>query len=233
MIIGSGLMARSFHAYADKQEIVVFASGVSNSKETNPAAFDREKDLLSKTLETLGDKKIIYFSTCSIEDPSLSGSAYVQHKKMMEQLIAKTAADWHVFRLPQVVGPTESPTLVHFLFDAIAFQKPFLVQTRATRNLIWHEDIYKITAEITPDEHFCNQILNIASPFHLKVSDIVAMIEEELHISAHKTLINEGGSYMIDTIEIERLTTSMNIFSDDYPREVIRKYGRYFKEENR
>jgi hypothetical protein len=49
MIIGSGFIANSFRKfYFDRKNILIFASGVSNSKEKKKKNFEREVNLLKK-----------------------------------------------------------------------------------------------------------------------------------------------------------------------------------------
>jgi hypothetical protein len=43
MVVGDGMMTEAFSAFRDNAEVVIFASGVSNSLEIDPAAFHREK----------------------------------------------------------------------------------------------------------------------------------------------------------------------------------------------
>ena len=43
MIIGSGMLAKAFAHHAQEQQLLIFASGVSDSTETRPAAFLREE----------------------------------------------------------------------------------------------------------------------------------------------------------------------------------------------
>ncbi|WP_333850847.1 hypothetical protein [Epilithonimonas sp.] len=69
MIIGRGLIASLFRDM-DQENIIFFASGVSNSLETSPEEFLREENLIRKTFTENPDKLFIYFSTCSIYDSS-------------------------------------------------------------------------------------------------------------------------------------------------------------------
>ena len=50
MIIGSGLLASEFSDLEENNSIVIFASGVSNSLETNNAKFNREEQLITNTI---------------------------------------------------------------------------------------------------------------------------------------------------------------------------------------
>ena len=52
MIVGNGLIAKALQKI-DAPEMVFFASGVSNSLETNKTAFEREVNLLKKENQLL------------------------------------------------------------------------------------------------------------------------------------------------------------------------------------
>jgi len=77
MIIGNGDIAK---VLTDSENIVFFASGVSNSKCIDDKEFIREKTLL---LNTKADH-LVYFSTLSIYEKN---SPYTQHKLEMENLV--------------------------------------------------------------------------------------------------------------------------------------------------
>ncbi len=62
MIIGNGLIANLFKNN-DEEKVIFFASGVSNSLETDKSAFLREENLIRKTLEENPENAFIYFST--------------------------------------------------------------------------------------------------------------------------------------------------------------------------
>ena len=57
MIIGNGLIAKSFENY--NLDCILFASGVSSSKEKSRDNFLREVNLLKETISNNPDKKII------------------------------------------------------------------------------------------------------------------------------------------------------------------------------
>lgn len=48
MIVGNGLIAKEFLEYSNSKNILIFASGVSNSKEERVDEFLREENLLRK-----------------------------------------------------------------------------------------------------------------------------------------------------------------------------------------
>ena len=95
---------------------VVFASGVSNSTETDPAAFAREEALLREHLED--PRTLLYFSSCGVADEHEARRPYILHKRAMEDLVR--AHGGRIVRLPQVVGRTDNPhTLTNYLRDRI------------------------------------------------------------------------------------------------------------------
>src|SRR5690606_38120158 len=113
--------------------VIVFASGVSNSRETRRENFMRERTAVLSALNL--HRKLVYFSTCSIDDPSASHiSHYVRHKIEMESLIRKSNS-YLICRLPQVVGKSDNlNTLINYLFHCINTGAHFEVWKNATRN---------------------------------------------------------------------------------------------------
>ena len=69
MVIGDGMMAQAFGAFQGEPGVVVFASGVSNSLETRPEVFARERRLLERTRAAHPEALLVYFGTCSVDDP--------------------------------------------------------------------------------------------------------------------------------------------------------------------
>src|SRR5690349_6695322 len=104
MVIGNGMIAKRFNSYKDNKDVLIFASGVSNSKNRNQAQYDRESDLLEKTIEANPSKVLVYFSTCSIKDPGEANSPYVEHKKQLEDLIQKKLERYYIFRVSNIAG---------------------------------------------------------------------------------------------------------------------------------
>ena len=53
MIIGNGLLASSFNKIELENNILIFASGVSNSKEQDHSKYEKELNLLKDILKKL------------------------------------------------------------------------------------------------------------------------------------------------------------------------------------
>jgi len=224
MIIGNGLIASVCRQhFGDNPNVIVFASGVSNSRENRSEAFLREKLMLIEALHR--QKMILYFSTCSIEDYELRNTAYVMHKIEMETLV-QSAADYHIFRLPQVVGKTPNPnTLTNFICQNIVDGTHFLVWRHAKRNLIDIEDVASICSYLVQSSHANRKIINIATPFDLYVTELVTIFEIVLGIKANYSLVEAGGTSLIESSMALDAATKIGInFSNEYIEGLIRKY---------
>lgn len=227
MVVGSGLLANAFEAYIDNQEVVIYASGVSDSKEIIKGNFEREEKLLRKIINENQDKILVYFSTCSIEDNSVNKSLYVIHKKKMETLIQESHNKFYIFRLSQVVGEATNKTLVNFLFDSILNSKHMTINKKSTRNLIHVDDIFKIVSYIIVNKIYSNEITNIATPYNYFLLDIVSYIEKITNIRASYDLIEVGEEQDIDVLKIKSLNKNFNIFKKNYTYNVL---SRFFNE---
>lgn len=224
MVVGSGMIAQAFHKYIDNAGVVIFASGVSNSKENNPIAYSREENLLNRTIDENKDKTIVYFSTCSIYDNSVNSSKYVKHKVYMEKIVERRCDKFHIFRLPQVVGVTNSPTLVNYLFMSIKNHIPLTINKNSTRNLIHVDDVVKIISYLIDNKIYCNEITNIATPHNTMVLDIVVKIEKIMQMKANYQLIEFGAKQNIDISKMQELNIESDIFDINYTDEILSKY---------
>lgn len=225
MIVGNGLVAKAFFRdYADDEEVVIFASGVSNSKESRDEAFLREKQLLMNALTA--NKFMVYFSTCSVDDPELFNSPYVIHKKKMESLVREGTQRHAIFRLPQVVGNTHNPnTLTNYLYQKIVSGSAFQVWRYAKRNLIDIDAIASISNYLI--RHSLNERLtvNIASPFSISIPELVGIFETVLGKKANYTIVDAGGVYEINVEQIVDIANQLGVkFDETYIEKLIRKY---------
>ena len=224
MIIGSGMLAKTFGSYANDTNVLIFASGVSNSKEEENNAYEREKKLLAKSITDNPNKIIVYFSTCSIYDDSVNASTYVLHKKEMEKYVQKECVRYYIFRLPQVVGKTNSPTLVNYLWNSIKNEKEITVNKNSTRNLLYVDELLKIVRYLIDNNLFLNEITNIASSNNISVLEIVLEIEKIMQEKATYKLVDFGQQQNIDISKIQSLKIDWGIFEKQYTSKVLGKY---------
>lgn len=119
MIVGTGDIAS---VLIDKEDLLFFASGVSNSRETNPSAFEREMKLLFKQDHK---KHIVYFSSLSI---FYLDNAYTKHKKNMEILIKALFPHYTIVRLGNISWGKNPNTLINYVKNCIQNKKTFEIQ---------------------------------------------------------------------------------------------------------
>ena len=225
MVIGNGMMANAFAMRKNDEKHIIFASGVSNSTETSREAFLREERLLHHTIETHPSKITVYFSTCGIYDSTLQNSPYIHHKLEMERLLRKHSQAFIIFRLPQVVGHTHSPTLINFLYHKIINQQSFELWENSKRNLIDVQDVAKTVNYILDHQLFISQIVNLAAPYSNIIDDIIAILERLTQKRAVYQRLLKGGSYNIDLTQIQDIYRRLGInFGTNYTEDVIRKY---------
>src|SRR5882672_4521886 len=161
MVVGSGMMAQAFSAYAKNPRIVIFASGVSDSLETDSRAFSREQSLLAEVRNANSRALLVYFSTCSIEDAERRNTPYVKHKLAMESYLAKFPGQWLVFRLPLVIGHGHrGATFAQFLYRKISRGESFEVWANATRYPIDVDDVLAVAREFIEHRQSFNRRIN-------------------------------------------------------------------------
>lgn len=221
------MLAGAFSSYEKVENVVVLAAGVSNSNETSHRAFGRERRLVEQTLAGLGNKLLVYFSTCSVYDPDAIARPYVQHKLNIEKTVSGNAANYLVFRLPQVVGNTSNPeTLTNYLYNKVVSQQHFDIWKKAYRCVIDIDDVARIAAYIINNGTFRNKVVNIAQRPYL-VTDILRTLERILGKEAVCTCKMKGCRYDIETNDISQILKELNIeFGPDYLFRVLSKYYR-------
>ncbi|MGG7552575.1 NAD-dependent epimerase/dehydratase family protein [Chryseobacterium arthrosphaerae] len=221
MIIGNGILANAIRFY-DREDVIFFASGVSNSLEKNPAEFKREISLLKSVMNQHPDKKLIYFSTCSIYDASKTASPYVMHKLTIEKIIAEQHSNFIIFRVGNAVGRGGNPnTLINFLKSSILSENKLTIHNNARRILIGTDDIASFVGKYIND--FNHEIINLAYPYQYSLPEILSALEDHLGKKANYESVDEGSFY---NIEFNNLTE--DFFTDLSPNEYLKKlYSSY------
>lgn len=227
MLIGSGLLAQAFAGqFSQRDDVCIYAAGVSNSSCIDAQEFERERRLLSEALaEAKHAGVFVYFGTCSVADPEAQNTPYVQHKLAMEQLVAAHSS-YLILRLPQVAGKTPNPhTLLNFLYARISRSEAFNLWSKAKRNIIDIDDVAAIASQFIADDSARMATLNIANTSNDSMLDIVAAMERAVGKCAIYYLVERGSEYLIDTSAILPVLKNAGVkFDSDYLDMVIRKY---------
>lgn len=225
MVIGNGLIAKAFNHFKSDKQVVIFASGVSNSKEKDASQFEKEMDLIRDNCIQFPNAHFVYFSTTSIEDPSVWNNGYVKHKLIVESYIASNCPSYHIFRLSNVVGNTDNPnTIFNFFSRKIIYGEPFILWKGAFRNLIDINDVNRICTTLINNRSHCNQIINVAYPESIAVTEIITVLEKSLSNKAKYELVNLGDFYTIDTKIVADYFTGSEISAINYLENLIKKY---------
>lgn len=226
MVIGNGLIGKRFGPYQLNDAFVIFASGVSNSKNIDDNAYQREKELLQSVIQENADKTLVYFSTCSVYDPDEQTSKYVLHKKNMETLIQENCNQFHIFRVSNLVGISGNPnTVLNFFIQHIQHQINFDLWCNATRNLLDIDDMYRIVDHILQNRLYLCKVVNVANPVTHYVKEIIAAIESLWNIKANYIPIEKGSRFAIDITTITPIIRELGIrFEKDYLTILLQKY---------
>ena len=221
MIIGNGMIAKEFASYLDVEDIIIFASGVSNSNEQRISEFNREKKLLIKSI--VANKRFIYMSTTSIYDTYFEHSKYVKHKLEMEKIISTYSNNYIIIRLPQVAGKNNKFQLLGFLNKKIQTNEVFNLYD-IERNIIDIMDVKKICDIIIENNLFQNKIINIANTNNIIVMQLVSKMEKILRKKARYNIDNKSGNLFINIENIKYILDDLNINNDTYIDDLLEKY---------
>lgn len=219
MVIGKGMIANSLMNFKEDEELIIFASGVSNSGEMNQSAFQREIDLLEKYQDSKA--KLVYFSTCSIFDQSIKESSYILHKKKIENYIADNFKNYLILRLPTVIGNSTNPHIFfNFIKNKLINNQPLEIYKNATRYLFDVEDLQTIIEHLKNKE---NNILNVCYNNKLSVEEIVLYMHSKLNSSSEIIEYNKGFDFYVDNNEFQELfSKDLNIQKSGFS--IIDKY---------
>ncbi|MCA6066828.1 hypothetical protein JI747_006545 [Chryseobacterium sp. RG1] len=221
MIIGNGLIAKSLQ-HIDSDEVLFFASGVSNSLETEDSEFQREFTLLQNALTSYPHLRFFYFSTLSILDQSKKESRYVHHKKAMEEYITNYSNNYLIIRIGNLIGKGGNPnTLFNFFKNKILQNDSFEIHTEARRLILGIEDLSSFIAEIKNYKQ--NKVLNFSYPYYYKPKEIVSALETEIGKKSSHKEINDGDFYTVEFCE-EATDYFKEKEPNDYLKELVKKY---------
>jgi len=226
MVIGNGMIANRFSDYREDSDTVIFASGVSNSKDTVEEHFTRESRLLEQTLQQYPGKVFVYFSTCSVEDPDLASAPYVIHKKKTEAFIRNHVSNYYLFRISNLAGTSNNPyTLLNYFIFNILGNQPLTIWKNAYRNIIGVDDMFQLINYFLQQKVNRNTTINIANMANYPVPYIIATVEDHLGKKALATVVDRGDDYKIDVSATASLFGQLGIrFDSQYLSSLLKKY---------
>lgn len=197
MVIGSGLIASAFRPFSGVDDILIFASGVSNSTTAIDADYAREQQLLEDQAGT--SARLVYFSTCSLYDPTLRSSPYILHKARMEKLVSSLFPDHVILRLPNIIGPGSNPhTLGNHIRDYILDGRTLVIHRNACRYLMDVDILYPACEGMIRAEAFSGKVVDVCFDQPTGLPELVKVMEEVLGKTAVVTEVERGACYEVD-----------------------------------
>jgi UDP-2-acetamido-2,6-beta-L-arabino-hexul-4-ose reductase len=106
MVVGDGDIASVLPA---RDDLLFFASGVSDSSCVDEHRYDREARLL---LSQDSRAHIVYFSSLAV---FFADTRYTKHKRYMEVLVRENFPSWTIVRLGNITWGKNPSTLINYL----------------------------------------------------------------------------------------------------------------------
>lgn len=227
MIVGTGLIASQFNDWWKDKDVIIFASGVSNSKENRLHEYEREKELL-KTFHS-SNKLLVYFSTCHIFDEEQSDSFYVKHKLEIEDIVKRNFKNYFILRLPLVIGQNKNPnSLFNYFFTEIINKRVINIHKNAIRYFLDIENIEPMIKYVYENQNEWNKTVNMVFDDPIPVLKVIEFMESSIGLDARKNIINKGSNYIIsnDTFKKYKSKIFPTIKDEKYSERVFKKHLR-------
>jgi hypothetical protein len=225
MIIGNGLIGKVFEqSNFNHDEYIIFASGVSNSRLEDENEFNKEKSLLKQQI--IANKKIIYFSSIHVLDPSECNSMYVKHKKNMEAMIESSFSRYIIYRLPIVIGNGGNKySLFNYIYDSIVNNTCMNIYIDSYRYLI---DVQDVLCYIEKTAKTNNDVINLVFDKPFNIVNIIQCFEKIIKIKANYRKHPGGKYFKVDNSIFKNIihdSIDLSHYSEDkYITRMIKNY---------
>lgn len=223
MIAGNGLIAKKFFKnFHEKEDIVIFASGVSDSTEKRNSEFLKEKNILNLYLNNYKNAKFIYFS--SIMTINDMRSEYINHKKEIESIIQEKAKSYFIIRVPQIIGyGGNKKNIINDFKYKILNNKPLEIHKDTYRAIIDLDDLYDIVLQLINEIN--NEIINISYIQKIYIHDLAKLMSEILNKEINLIVKEKGFSIETEnSYIIDKIINSFKIDRTYYTQKCLKKY---------
>ena len=158
-IVGHGDIAS---VLPEREGITFFASGVSNSQETDEMEYQREKAML---LGQDRSQRLVYFGSLSI---FYSDTRYARHKREMEELVKENFPSYCIVRLGNITWGINPHTLINTLRTHVKKEEP--LEIKDVYRYVVDQDEFLHWVGLIPDDFNCE--INVPGR-RMKVKEIV------------------------------------------------------------
>ena len=220
-VIGNGLIATEMKKI-DKDDILFFCSGVSDSTVTSQKLFQREVDLLNSITINFEYSKIIYFSSFSFY---IDNKVYLDHKINIENQIKELNKKYIIIRLPQVIGDGgNSNNLIPFFVNSIKNSLTVDVY-EAFRSILDVGDLRRIVEYLLLDNF--NGEIDINYIELVRSENILSIISKVLKKSPKiNKYIRKSDSCVVNynSDYVTHLLRKLSIDEYEYTKRILEKY---------
>jgi hypothetical protein len=163
MIVGRGDIASILN---DREGVIFFVSGVSNSLEKCESEYEREHKLLSEQDKT---KCIFYISSITIDNKEkFEISRYLQHKKQMEDYIKSNFKNYNIIRIGNILWGNNPNTFLNYIKSKVKNNELFFISDEY-KFMISEKQLLSLTDNLPIDSQ--NQISVFGQM--VKVKDLI------------------------------------------------------------
>jgi nucleoside-diphosphate-sugar epimerase len=235
-VVGTGMIARAFESHtAELPPAIICASGVADSRCTDPSAFQRERELVRELARraVAQDARLVYFSGAPVYGPSTGKHAesdrpapvspYGRHKLECEAMIASCGARYLVLRLPNVVGAVGNPNQLLPSLVAQVAAGQVVVRAGATRDLLDVDDVVRVVRALIR-RGATDTIVNVASGVSTPVQELAEQIGAILGVSPTFAIVDGGDRQEFSTVLVRSLLSDYPQFDADYPARILTRY---------
>ncbi len=223
MVVGDGFIAEHIKTY-DRNNVIVFAEEVLDSKATDFKDFQFEEKILRNLIKLNADKKIVYLSTYSINDSSLSDQIYVQHKTAMEKIVKNISHNYLIIRKSNLFGAlAPEKSILPYLCNSIIRGDKIEVWANAFRNIL-DIDHFMLMYNKVLNENIINDTIFLVNPQEFSIREIIRCCEKVIGKIANVELISKGAKFYYDTKLSGDLFDDLAISKEFYLENLLRKY---------
>lgn len=236
-IVGRGMIAKGLEGTDSKMSnVLIFASGVSNSLCADQKEYDREYEMLCKSILEckVNNQKIVYFSSAGAvygdyeavkdeQSPLFPQTMYGKYKVLAESVIINSGIEYLILRLPNVVGPKQNKNQLFSALVLQAIKGEVHLYKNAGRDFIDVDDVCDILMQLL-EKKINNQIIIVASGWCTPITHVFSEIQLVTKTNAIINFVDKGERQVFSTKKLQNLLPDMIKFKPNYYRELIHKY---------